>query len=201
MSHKAIAVVGAIISLLTLSAIAGCSSQQQEEKIYPYPFDSAIIEYEIAGIQEGTSTVSIKGDKFVYDTITNQTDNLSLYLEDEMHQIDRKTGTSVSSKNPIYEQLKKLPKEERMKFLTNLGVGLSTEEGSVMPKSEGTAEYAGQTCDIYKNEGFGEICLWNGIPLYSKINVPGEDISNTVTAVSIQLNPNIPDTVFEVPSE
>lgn len=195
-----------IAAFMTL-ALSGCAGTQKEQ-VYPFPFESARIEYQITGNVEGTTTVLIKGDKQAYETtavikgadIEEETKTKIIDAEGMLYQIDLVTGTGQSMANPIYEQLKKLAPEERMDFLTKLAVGISDSGGvSDVPQPKGQKTVAGETCDLYDIQSVGEICLWNGIPIYSSMSIPEAGIMSANTATSIQLNVDIPDSAFNVP--
>lgn len=189
---------------LSLVALSGCASA--DEKVYPYSFDSAKIEYKITGDIEGSTTVMIKGDKAVHKTSainkTGETETpietVLLDLGDTFYQIDLSAKQGQKGPNPVYQELKRLPPEDRMGFLTKLATGQAMN-GDEAPESEETKEVAGQTCSLYKIQNIGEICLWNGVPLYSSISIPEAGVTNSNTATSIQLNIEIPDSAFNVP--
>jgi len=197
--------VGVVIALGAVIAFSGCASNQAE-KVYPYPFDTAKIEYQLTGNVEGSTTVHIKGDKSAHETKAKSVESgneaeintLLLDLEDKLYQIDLTAKTGNSSDNPIYAQLKELTPEERLPFLTKLATGLVADGGQT-PTPKGQKNVAGETCDLYDIQGIGEICLWNGIPVYSSMTIPEAGIMSTNTATSIQLNVAIPDSVFNVP--
>lgn len=189
----------------TAVLLSGCATTG-EDKVYPYPFDSAHIEYELAGNVNGTITVLMKDGKSSHETaaIDQSTPEAPIATKlidagEYLYQIDLNTKQGQKAKNPIYEQLKALPMEERMDFLTKLAVGVSAD--GEMPMPVGEKAVAGETCDVYEIENFGETCLWNGIPLYSRISIPEAGIENTNTATSIQINANVPDSAFEVPED
>lgn len=204
MKQQNIKVLGLAVAVFTL-ALAGCS-EQKSEKVHPYPFDTARIEYELSGDITGNISVVIKGDQSSHEThATEQStpgttiNNKLLDKGEYLYQINLDTNQGQKAKNPIYEQLKALPQEERMGFLTKLAVGAGADGED--PKPVGEKVIAGETCNLYEVRNIGEICLWNGIPLYSSMNIPEAGIQSTNTAVSLQLNVNVPDSTFEVPSD
>lgn len=196
------------VTLLVVVALSACATQQQEtEKVYPYPFETARIEYELSGNVEGTITVLIKGDRAIHETEAVDTSaggqpihTKIIDMGDTLYQIDLVNNRGQKGKNPIYSQLQELPEGERMDFLTKLAAG-APEEGAQMPEVVEQKAVAGETCDLYNIEDFGEICLWNGIPLYSSMSIPEAGIMNTNTATSIQIDTSIPDSAFDIPSD
>lgn len=203
MKQQNIKTLGLFIAVFTV-ALSGCSTQGTE-KISPYPFDTAKIEYELSGDITGTISVVIKGDQSSHETnATEESTGESIHNKlldkgEYLYQIDIKTNQGQKAKNPIHEQLKALPQEERMAFLTKLAVGAGIEGDD--PKSVGEKAVAGETCKLYEVQNIGEICLWNGLPLYSSMSIPEAGIQSTNTAVSIQLNVDVPDSTFDVPSD
>jgi hypothetical protein len=192
----------AILVLLT----AGCA--QKSGKVYPYPFETAKIEFKLAGSVNGERTMYIKGDNSVSEThVTEQVDtqekaaNLEfLILGDSYYQIDLDAKTAVKTANQLYTSMAKLPAEERMDYLIKSTSGVATEEAAnTTPKSQ--KEIAGQKCDLYDIENFGEVCLWNGIAIYSTIKVPTEGVEYTTTATTIETGVQVPDSVFEIPAD
>lgn len=187
------------------AALSGCAGQQAG-KVYPYAFESAQVEYQLEGNISGTITAMYKDGKSSHET--NAVDSSApeapirtklIDTGEYLYQIDLNTNIGQKAKNPIYEQLKALPEEERMDFMIKLAVGVSPQ-GEVPPKV-GEKAVAGETCDVYNVVNFGETCLWNGIPLYSSMSIPEAGIENTNTATSIQVNTDIPDSAFEVPED
>lgn len=180
--------------------LAGCSSQSKTEKVYPFPFDTAQIEFQMKGDQEGTAIQYIKGDKIATETHAKtkagKIDQLLMTLEGDMYQIDlnQKKGTLVD--NSIYQKLKDMSAEKRMEEIKNSF--LNTGTGDKKFEKKGEKEIAGQKCELYENSG-AEVCLWNGISIYAGIKIPAANIDFSVEASKIELNKSIPDEKFKIP--
>jgi len=193
----------ASLLFITIVLISGCVAT---ETVSPYPFDTAKIEYNLSGSLEGTQIVYIKGDNAIHETHATTKENNQevlvdiLYLElgESLYDINLATGEGTKVKNPIYNELTNLNKEERIDYLTRLAVNVDEAAGVPIPKSE--SEYAGQKCKLYDIEGLGEICMWSGIPLYSKLSPAGGESENTMTAVSVEIDTSIPDNMFQIPA-
>lgn len=193
-----------VLVTVFVGVLNGCSNQQ---KIYPYPFQSAKIEFEQSGNLKGIVTLSVKGDKSALETHVVKTaedgkeekiDSLYLTLGDSVYQVDLNNKTAVKSENVQYGQLKKLPPEKRMDYLIRTALSLpSTQNDSLIPKEQ--REIAGQKCDLYEIPAIGESCIWNGIIIYENSQIPEIDINNTITAKKIETNIDIPDSVFSLP--
>ncbi|HLG25799.1 MAG TPA: hypothetical protein VI588_03350 [Candidatus Gracilibacteria bacterium] len=193
-------------SAIALSLAALMSACQLAEKIYPYPFETAKIEFALNGNMQGSTSVSIKGDKSVHEThgvstiagTEEKIDTLIIDAGDFIYTINLNTKEGSKAPNTLTRQLREIPKEERLKFLTRIATGMNGAGTSeLVPVS--TKTVAGQVCEVYTIEVFGEVCLWNGIPLASNVSIPEVSLENSTEATSIELNGTIPDSVFEVP--
>ncbi len=196
-----------LITLLALTlVVTGCSLFQK--KVTPYSFTSAIIELNKVGSIEGSTTIYLKEDKALYEThavskisgTEEKIDTLLIDLGEKMYQIDlnRKTGIKVE-KNPTYQKLKELPESERMAFLNKAALGAGSTDGTIKPSEQRVI--AGQTCDVYTFQDVREVCLWNGIALYERNNFPDANIDSTVTASKIEVNVDVPDSKFDIPTD
>jgi hypothetical protein len=194
-----------IPAILISILLSGCAVP--EERVYPYPFDTAKIDYKLSGTLEGTQTVHIKDDNATHEThvirklpedMQENMDILIIDKKDQLYEIDLNKKTGIKSINPIYTQLKEKPMEDRLDFLVKLATGKIEGE---KPASKGKKQYAGQECDLYDMMEIGEICIWNGIPLYSSLTIPGDEITSSMTAEKIELNIVIPDNTFNIPED
>lgn len=184
-----------ILAALICATTIGAGCNMAEEKIYPYPFNSARIEYSTTGSDKPTTIVTIKGDKQLFQTSGTQK-TLMIIDKDQISYInlDEKAGTT--SNNQTYNELKKLPKEQRMSYLLGTSLGLKeTKDGQSLPTAASQKQIAGQTCDFYENGPVGAICLWNGLPLEITPAAPGLGI----VATKIEVDTDIPDSTFQVP--
>lgn len=172
---------------------AGCS--MTEDKVYPYSFNTARIEYAAPGNTEATTIVTIKGDKQLFQTSGAQK-TLMIIDKDKISYINLDSKTGTTSKNQNYNELKNLPKEQRMNYILGTSLGLKeTKDGQDLPQPSSQKQIAGQTCDVYENSPLGTVCLWNGLPLEI---VPGTS-GTGVTATKVEVNPEVQDSVFQVP--
>lgn len=187
--------------------LSGCANKQTT-KIYPYPFDSAKITFTLEGTAKGTSVFYMKGDKSVREThvVTKgdqgeeKKDEMFIDMGETIYQIDLNKKTGLSTKNPIYEALKKLTPDKRMDFLKRLAVGVDPEDTTQNPQVLREETVAGQKCQVYAVQGVGEICLWNNIILKVNINVPEQNVNSQIVATSLDLNLEVPDSQFNVPT-
>jgi hypothetical protein len=190
--------LAAIICASTIGA--GCSVA--EDKVYPYPFNSARIEYTAPGSTEPTTIITIKGDKQLFQTSGEQ-NTLMIINKDKISYINLSAKTGTTSQNQTYAELKKLPKEERMNYLMSGSLGLKeTKNGQNLPAPSGQKQIAGQTCDIYENGPVGNTCMWDGIPLEIISSAAANEDSTQspgVVATKIEVNIEVPDSTFDIP--
>jgi len=193
-----------ISGTLAFLVLAGCQAARQEEKLYPYPYDTAKITYEIKGSVEGSKTTFLKGNKSSVEIhqsrktsgAVENLDSLIIDAGEFIYQVDLDTKTGTINKNPVYQELKKIAAAQRQEFLEKLATG-TVGENNTKPNPKEQKEIAGQKCDLYAIEGFGEVCLWYGIPVYSRVEISG--VSITETATRIETNIEIADQKFILP--
>lgn len=190
--------LAAIVSILA----TGCSLQSQN--VYPYTFNTAHLEFEVSGMVKGTNSVYIKGDKSVSEFHGTQKDGSkvdSLFINggEKLYQVDLNTKSGTTAQNPVYSELQKVTKEERMNHLIRSATGNAEMEAGKMPTPKEEKEFAGQKCQLYDVLKVGEVCLWNGLPIYSKVSIPDAGVENTSTAIKIETNIDVPDSKFNIP--
>jgi outer membrane lipoprotein-sorting protein len=200
--------------LLIISVMfAGCTAATTPTgtnagKVYPYSFDTAKIDMTMTGSTEGTRTIYIKGDKIANEIHAtqkngdqpNKMDIRILELGEDYIQIDLNAKTAIKTKNTLYDEMEKIPADFRADYLIKQATG-NQASGGTMPVKKEQKVVAGQTCDLYPMQTFGEVCLWNGIAIYTTIKIPDQNIENTTTADKIEINPDIQDSVFAVPAD
>lgn len=175
---------------------------------YQYSFRSAKIEYAISGTTEGKSTLMVKGDKsvreahIIFHKPTGDENQNNLYIDagEYVYSVDLDKKTATMTRNPLYDTLVKVDPARRQEFLKKIAVGLSPEDAMDRElKAVGKETVAGQECEIFETGGFGQICLWNGIPLKTTISIPDLGLNNNTVATSVELNADVPDSAFELP--
>ncbi len=193
------------LTAVTSLIIGGCATV--DDKVNPYSFDTAKIEYTLEGNLAGTQTVQIKGDMAAHRTVavktigteTEEIDLLYLEAGPYRYEINMKARTGTKSPNPIYEEMSRMDKNQKTEFLTKVATFM--DEGDQTPAPKGEKQIAGQTCQMYEIKDLGEICLWNGIPLYSKLSLANGEIENTMTATSVQTGIVVEDSEFGIPAD
>lgn len=189
------------ISIVSLF-ITGCVST--DIKVNPYEFNTAKIEYDLSGSFEGKQYLTIKGDmsaqrKIGKQKISGEVEDIDILVVEagyDRYDIDLLSKQGTKSKNIIYEELLKLSKEDRLDFLIKL-MTLTNENEE--PKVIESRVIAGKTCKLYEIEDFGEICLWSGVPLYTKFEI--DEIKSISTAVKVETNLAVEDDEFAIPLE
>ena len=139
---------GIVICLLINSlVISGCTggSDTTVKKLSVYPFDTAVIKYELAGASQGEETLYIKGDltsdnKFVAQQGAEES-TLELNLGNEMYIADLLKMTAVKVTNDDYAKLTKLSADDQKKEYVKKALGL--KESAQVPAPAGKKEIAG----------------------------------------------------------
>jgi hypothetical protein len=190
------------LSFVFVSALflSGCGDDTVTKKLSVFPFNTAVVKYELSGSFVGEETLYIKGDLMSSHKYITQNDQeestLELSLGSEKYVANLDKMTAIKVKNEEYDKLIKLNKEEQGKQLIRDALGLQATDA--IPSSSGTKKIAGQTCDVYVIENVGTACLWGGLVLEKKITILG--ISNDKTAVSIELDKEISNDRFDLPA-
>lgn len=194
----AIAIAGPFI-------VWGCTSVADPNSFYQYPFKAVKIEYAITGTSEGKSILMIKGDKLVRENHIvlhgpggdEEQNNMHIEVGRDIYDINLDKKNATKTLNPFYELFVKTSAEERQDLLKKIAAGASPD--NVTAKKEiqsiGSETVAGQNCEIYSTPfGAGKICLWNAIPLKTTL------FKTSNVATSVQIDPDIPDSSFEIPA-
>ncbi|MCC6643460.1 hypothetical protein IT411_01815 [Candidatus Peregrinibacteria bacterium] len=195
--------------IFTLTFLAGC---QDSQNLYGYDFNTAKISYKITGSTEGSSEVLIKGEKKKIHNIftkkradgtTLDVDSLLIQNGEKLYTLDPKAKTGSVVKQPFYTELKNLSPEQRKTRLIQESIrdNRSPEEKEKDPvKSVDSWEIAGQKCDVYTN-AITQTCLWQAIPLKSIASLPEYGLKTETVADKIELNTDISDSEFDIPSD
>lgn len=209
MSSKFSLILVSIISLLFLGACQNKDSQN----VYGYDFNTANIKYEITGSSYGTSEVWIKGEnKKIHNQITNESldgskqiiNTILIQKKDKLYTLDVDKKSGYLTTQPMYQELKNMPPEERKNALTAdiIRDMRSPEEKAENPlKPEKSEVIAGKTCDLYISSAMLQTCVWQGIPLKAIASLPEYGIHTETLAQSIELNIDIPDSEFDIPQD
>ncbi|MGL5830840.1 MAG: hypothetical protein ACRCZE_01700 [Candidatus Altimarinota bacterium] len=197
--------------LISAFALTGCQFfNGSGNNVYGYDFSTAKITYEISGSSTGSSEALVKGEKKVIKSDINQTKldgttaQINSYLIQDGENVytlssDTKTGSLI--KNPLYNKLKGMSVEDRKKELILEAIRQADNPDDTQNlQPETTETVAGQTCEVYKNDRT-TVCLWQGIPLKAVASLPEYGIETTTIATKIELNQDIADSEFAVPSD
>jgi hypothetical protein len=198
-----------ILSLIIASSVFGLVGCQNDANIYGYDFQTARITYKISGYSEGTSEVIIKGDRKVIkhnivqsksDGTKNEINTLLIQDADKNYTLDMKSKSGSVVKQPFYAELLKLNPEQRKARMVLEAIREEGSEGQDAPKPESTETVAGQKCEVYSGK-ITKTCLWQGIPLKTIASLPDFGIQTETIATKIELNKEIADSEFDVPSD
>lgn len=183
--------------------LGGCTDGQDAitKKLSVYPFNTAVIQYELTGVVNGEETLYIKGDYSAvhkYATLSDGSEEnvLDLNLGHESYVADLNKMTAVKAQNNDYGTMLTMSPEDQKKFLIKQSLGL--RDNVEVPAPSGTKKVAGYTCDFYLVENVGSLCIWNNVVLEKEIMVLG--LVNKKTALSVLENIEIDNTKFELPA-
>lgn len=155
-----------------------------------YGFESAIVEYELSGSEDGTKTMYIDMGGFKtaeHKTIKHRKDETTtatIMIGSDMISVDYESESAVKIHNPMAFLLANPDtdwEEAGERVLTGMGYEII-----------GSEKIAGKECDIWK-QGSHRIWVWRGLTLKSKIGKQEE------TATSVEIDVNVPESIFQVP--
>lgn len=177
------------------------SVMAQSHDFKRYAIKSAIVEYELSGMQTGTSTtffdnygmqeatyeeaiVDMFGDKQEIKTVSY----LNGYWQ---YNLDLQTNTGTKTKNADLESLV----ENSDGDLEQLGLEMFKSMGG---KLIGQEKLLGKTCDLWELESLGtKVWVWKNIPLQSETEMMGLTILRK--AISLKEGVGIPLEKLKVP--
>jgi len=172
-----------------------------EEKIKPYSFKTAIVEYVYSGNTSGTQTLYIDEHGWNQCEVTNtvmksfgqknETNEVKLTLGLEIYQWTPGQNTGTQMHNSMLEELIKSPDFDIKEFSKQLMQQLGFEK-------KGNEVVDGRDCEVWKGMG-STIWIWKDIAVKTEVKVLGQ--KTVWTATSIQFDVPVPSTRFEVPSD
>ena len=198
---KTTMLVGCLVGAIVLVHLAIESQAQTApaSNIKRYQINSAVVEFALAGAQNGTETLyftdyGVREAKYTTSEIklagiTQKTNKVTILEREMIYSIDLDKRTGTKMKNPMYEKF----------------VGKdATEVGEKMMKSmgaqkTGTEVILDKTCDVWEVKNLGsKTWIWNGIPLKTETKMMGMQMA--ITATQIEAEANIPKEKFEIPA-
>jgi len=172
-----------------------------EEKIKPYSFKTAIVEYTYSGNTSGTQTLYIDEHGWNQCEITNtvmksfgqknETNEVKLTLGIEIYQWTPGKNTGTQMHNSMLEELLKDPDFDIKEFSKELMEQLGFEK-------TGNETVNGRNCIVWKGMG-STIWIWNDIAVKTEVKVLGQ--KTIWTATSIQFDVPVPESKFKVPTD
>ena len=185
-----------IALILSTVLLTGCLPADYPKEIAVYDFNTAVIQYELTGQEEGDMTLYMRGDQKATYKATQTGNTLELNLGNKAYLVDMDKATAVESSTDFYANLKNLSKEEQNIAIIKKALGL--KDSADDPEAVTRKVVAGQSCDVYNIPNIGTACIWNGIVLEKEITMLG--LVNKTVAVSVQTNVDIPPERFELPA-
>jgi len=187
-----------IFSVLTILFAITCFAQTNEK---PYSFKSAYVEYTIEGNTVGKQVLYI--DEWGWnrsETTQSVTKMLGQKTETNERKVTfkldtyqwtpgQKTGSKVH--NTILEEMLADPNFDMLEFSKKTMESLGFEK-------TGTETVNGKPCDIWNGMG-STFWLWNDIAVKTQVKIFGTKY--IMTATKIELNPSIPSSEFQIPTD
>jgi len=198
-----------ILVLCITSTVTAGESSPWDVKL---PFKSAIIEYKISGMENGSQTTYIKDyGKYRADFrttsmtvmgMTNTVKNIEITTPDWIYSIDLTAGTGTKSVNPVKymkEEFEKLSASDKKKVIRNAEkMGTTMMNGMQGKVKKNAAEFLHRKCDVITMPGMKLYVLGGtDVTLKSETNMMG---MNSVTEAVKFTETSVPDDKFEPPA-
>ena len=190
------ATVAFLFILLTVAA--------QTKEYKRYSMKSAIVKYEMTGLQNGTAKLYF--DDYGMKEATYETATLEMYgMKQEIetvnylhgywqYNLDKKTNSATKSKNTMLESIVEGSEDGDL-----VEVGLEMF-GAMGGKKTGKEDIIGKPCEIWELQSMGtKVWVWKNIPLRSETDIMGIKIIRVAT--SVVENADIPSGKIEVPTD
>jgi hypothetical protein len=192
------------IAIVALSAVLWQSACYGQE-MHRYKVRSAIVNYKVTGMQEGTETLyfdrwGMREARYTETEIKMmgmgvKTHNLTLLDGEFTYAVDLVKKTGTKAKTPMMEALMRKAESENQD-LTDIGKDMMVQMGG---KVIGEEEILGKTCQIWEISNMKtKTWIWNGITLKSETNMMG---TQTSEATSIEVDVDIPEDKVTLPSD
>ncbi len=198
--------------LLSMLMAPSCSTASQSPWDVKLPFKSAIITYNITGMENGTQTTYIK-DYGKYratyrDTsmtvmgFTQHMKTAEITTPEWIYSIDFTEGTGTKSVNPVkylkeeFEKLSSSDKKKVMKNAEKMGISWTNNTGGKLERN--AAKFLGYKCDVMTGQGM-KLWMIAGTDLILKSEMDMMGAHNVTEATSIK-TVNVPDSKFTPPS-
>ncbi len=197
-----------LVLLWAMSCQAGDPPSPWEVKL---PFKSAVIEYKITGMDNGTQTTYIKeygryrathkNTSMKIMGMTTKIKTIDITTPDWIYSIDLTAGTGTKSVNPtkyMIEEYNKLSRRDKKKVMENAKkMGITMMNGVQGEIRTGSATILGYKCDVMKVPGMKIYSIADtDLPLKTESNMFGAP--SVIQAVKIRKEA-VPDDKFIPP--
>lgn len=178
-------------------------SLAQNNDFKRYSIKSAIVEYELSGMQIGTAITYFDNygmQETTYESsvidmfgVTQEAETVNYLQGYWQYNLDLKTNTGTKTKNTVLESLV----ESSDGDLEQVGLDMFKSMGG---KKVGAEEILGKLCDVWELTSMGtKVWVWKNIPLKSETKMMGMEIIRSATI--LQENVKIPSDKMEIPKE
>jgi len=191
-----IATVFFLLILLTVNA--------QTKDFKRYSMKSAIVKYEIYGMQNGSSVLYF--DDFGMKEATYENTTLEMYgIKQEtetvnylhgfwQYNLDKLNDIATKTKNTMLESI---VKQSADGDLVEVGLKMFSAMGG---KKIGNEDIIGKSCEIWELQSLGtKVWVWKNIPLRSETDIMGIKINKVAT--SVDENAAIPAGKLSIPND
>lgn len=173
----------------------------QSHEFKRYAIKSAIVEYQLTGMQTGTSITYFDNygmqeatyEKALVDVfgVKQETETANYLNGYWQYNIDLLTNSGTKTKNTFLESLV----ENSDGDLEEPGLEMFRSMGG---KMTGTEELLGKSCNVWELESMGtKVWVWKNIPLKSETEMMGLTILRT--AIRLEENIDIPQEMLKIP--
>lgn len=193
-----------ILSVLMVFALSMMltSAHSQTVDYKRYKIKSAIVTYEISGMQSGTidlyfddygvNEASYENTLLEMFGVTQETKTVNYLQGYWQYNLNLTTNTGTKTKNTMLEQI---VNNAENADLEEVGMEMLVAMGG---QKVGDEEFLGRNCEIWEIESMGTtVWIWNGISLKSETNMMG--ITMNRVATSIDENAVVPAEKLEIP--
>ena len=188
--------------VLGLSLVPVCLAAQEVKR---YRVPSAIVQYTVTGMQNGTETLwfdqhGMREAKLTQTSLsvagqTVKTHTLTIFDHGTTTTADLTRKTATKMPTPLWQQVVDSTKQQGGD-MTELGLVMIQRSGAV---KTGTGTVAGKPCDLWEMKALGsKTWVWNGVVLRQETSLAGQVMKTEAT--SVQENAAIPADKFTLPA-
>ncbi len=186
-----------VVQLCALNAFLFLSGCVGGEK-WVFPFETAMVEYDISGDFTGRERLYIDGDMEARESVTITVFDGEVYStksrivnrDGQQYYFYEGVKADGTKENEHYEVMKAMNFEDRRDYYLRQVL----LQGAVFNRV-GKDTVLERECDVYK-VSFGEVCVWDNLILKQKVDLMG--VKTEMIARDLRLDKYVEESVFEV---